>query len=112
MRSILLVAMLVCCARLPAQEQELTPAPEPPPLPPRVESGEVLEPDITIVQRREEIVYEYRVNGQLRAIKVVPRNKNFPPYYLMDTDGDGRLERRRWGLGSDVLVNSWVLFSW
>jgi hypothetical protein len=111
-RSIILVMTFLCWTELGAQEDELTPVPEPPPLPEKVESGEVLEPDITIVQRKEEVVYEYRVNGRLRAVKVVPRNEAFPPYYLIDTDGDGRLERRRWDLGTEVFVNGWVLFSW
>ena len=71
-----------------------------------------MDPDITIIQRREETIVEYRVNGRLRAIKVVPENKDFPPYYLVDTDGDGRLETRREGPTEQILINSWVLFSW
>ena len=94
------------------QPADLIAVPEPPPIPSRVESGEVMEPDITITQRTDEILVEYRYAGRLVAIKVIPRNRDFPPYYLVDADGDGNFEARRNELGPDVLVNSWVLFSW
>nr|VFJ97639.1 MAG: Protein of unknown function (DUF2782) [Candidatus Kentron sp. H]VFJ98172.1 MAG: Protein of unknown function (DUF2782) [Candidatus Kentron sp. H]VFK03228.1 MAG: Protein of unknown function (DUF2782) [Candidatus Kentron sp. H] len=102
---------LLFSAHLPAQseDKELQPLPEPPPLPPRVESGEVMEPNVTIVQGKQHTIHEYRVNGRLYAIKIVP--KNAPPYYLIDTDGDGTLDHRG-GLSGDLIVPQWVLFSW
>lgn len=93
-----------------SQEPALPDAPEPPTLPQRVQSGETLEPDVTIIRRREETVTEYRVNGKLRAIKVQPNNA--PAYYLVDSDGDGRPESRRDGFGEDILIPQWVIFSW
>ena len=90
---------------------DLQPAPEPPPLPARVESGEALEPDVRIVRRDEATVTEYRVNGQLRAIKVEP-DGDLPPYFLYDTDGDGRLDQRRARFDPDLLIPSWVIFRW
>ena len=89
---------------------DLEDVPEPPPLPEPVKSGEVLEPEVTIVRRERSTVYEYRVNGQLRAIKVVPDRGR--PYFLVDADGDGRLETTRSALAPDFLVPAWVLFSW
>ncbi len=86
------------------------PIPEPPPLPQRVQSGEPLEPDITIIQKKQETVTEYRLNGRLYMIKVTP--KRGYPYYLVDADGDGRLETRRDALAPGFLVPAWVLFSW
>ena len=38
-----------------------------------------------------DVVSEYRVQGQLRMVRVQPRNG--PVYYLMDTNGDGRLDQ-------------------
>jgi len=107
-----LLALLLLAGPVLAQERpaDLEPVPEPPPMPEPVQSGEPLEPDITIIERPHETVVEYRQSGRLRAIKVVP--KNAPPYYLVDADGDGRFENRSHELGSDVWVNAWVLFSW
>ena len=81
-----------------------------PPPPPSVHSGETLEPEITIVQRRDALVYEYRVGGRLIAVKITPAGGI--PYYLVDIDGDGDLESRRDDLASEILVNTWVLFTW
>jgi hypothetical protein len=37
-----------------------------------------------------DVVSEYRVAGQLRVVKVVPARG--PTYYLIDSNGDGRLD--------------------
>jgi len=37
-----------------------------------------------------DVVTEYRVQGQLRMVKVVPVRG--PTYYLVDRDGDGRMD--------------------
>lgn len=94
------------------QPADLVAAPAPPPIPSRIESGEIMEPDITITTRADETLVEYRRAGRLVAVKVIPNNDSFPAYYLIDGDGDGRLETRTRELGPDFLVNSWVLFSW
>ena len=107
-------ALLLACTVAAVEGQappELQPAPEPPPLPPQVRSGEALEPDVRIVRKGQSTVTEYRVNGRLRAIKVQP-DGDFPPYYLYDTDGDGRLDQRRARFDPDLLIPRWVIFSW
>ena len=91
---------------------DLIAVPEPPPIPARVQSGEILEPDITITAREDETIVEYRHAGRLLAVKVIPKDDRFPAYYLVDADGDGLLETRSHDLGPDILLNSWVLFSW
>ncbi|HCD27266.1 MAG TPA: DUF2782 domain-containing protein [Gammaproteobacteria bacterium] len=61
-------------------------------------------PDVVISASDEEVVYEYRQNGQLRMIQVVPSWGK--PYYLVPKDptrSDGDLER------VDGLVPSWRL---
>lgn len=67
-------------------------------------------PDVTIVQGADRMISEYRIHGRLYMIKVTP--KKGPPYYLVDTDGDGNLETRRSELTQDMLIPSWTLLEW
>ncbi len=90
--------------------ERLDDVPEPPTLPDPLESGEAIEPEITIIRREDVIVEEYRINGQLYMAKITPAVG--PPYYLIDHDGDGRLETRMDHILNDVVVPQWVLFSW
>jgi len=69
-----------------------------------------LAPKVTITRDQQNLVEEYRMNGQLYMIKITP-SKGLP-YYLVDADGDGLLESRRNELAPDVMVPSWVLFRW
>ncbi len=62
-------------------------------------------PDVTLIASEERTVYEYRQNGQLRMIKVVPSFGR--PYYLVPRDptqGFGDLEQAR------TLVPEWVIW--
>lgn len=93
-----------------AQESAATPVEEVEP-PPPVRSGETLDDaDITIVRTPDETRYEYRVGGKLVGIRVEPVVGI--TYYLVDTDGDGDMERSSNPYGPGFYVNSWVLFSW
>jgi hypothetical protein len=67
-------------------------------------------PDVTIIQGRDKTIAEYRIQGRLYMIKVTPRKG--PPYYLVDTDGDGNLETHRSELTEDLLIPSWTLLEW
>ncbi|RNF82365.1 DUF2782 domain-containing protein [Montanilutibacter psychrotolerans] len=40
-----------------------------------------------------DVIEEYRIVGQLRVVKVIQRVG--PTYYLIDHDGDGRLDSRQ-----------------
>ncbi len=92
----------------------LEPVPEPPPSPRGVQSGEAIplgEPQITIFRRGENLIKEYRLNGHLYAIKITPDGS--APYYLIDMDGDGHMEKQI--LDNDnaqVVVPMWVLYRW
>lgn len=68
------------------------------------------EPEVTIIQRDHDSIEEYRLQGRLYMIRVIPRRG--VPYYLVDTDGDGNLETRRNDVGEDLLVPNWTLFRW
>lgn len=86
-------------------------APEPPPLPAEGEVPEPeFEPEVTIIQKRDATIEEYRIRGRLVAARVIP--KRGAPYYLVDADGDGNLETRRSELGPDFLVPGWILKRW
>ncbi len=63
-------------------------------------------PAIVIRPGEQEVFYEYRVNGQLMEIKVVPEVG--PEYYLVPADGGGWIRETE----SDMLVPSWVIFRW
>ena len=53
-----------------------------------------------------DVVTEYRVAGQLRMVKVVPVRG--PTYYLVDRDGDGRMDPAK----GEVPTTWFKLFSW
>ena len=62
-------------------------------------------PDVVIIAEDDKMIYEFRQNGQLRMIRVVPNVGK--PYYLVPRDptqSDGDLQR------VDALVASWVLW--
>ncbi|MGE0079793.1 MAG: DUF2782 domain-containing protein [Thiohalomonadaceae bacterium] len=84
-----------------------SPAETPAPPPDTVE--ELVEPQVTIIRREHETIEEYRVSGQLYMVRITPRSG--PPYFLIDTDGDGSLETRRNEL-SNPEIPQWVLFRW
>lgn len=82
----------------------------PPPPPPSVQSGETLEPEVTIREKGEDIITEYSINGRVYATKITP--KKGKPYYLIDRDGDGVLETRESDIQGTPNVPQWILFSW
>jgi hypothetical protein len=54
----------------------------------------------------DDVFYEYRVNGELVEIKVVPGVG--PAYYLVPAEGGGWIRESE----TYLLVPSWVLFRW
>jgi hypothetical protein len=72
-------------------------------------TGDSVEPDITIRAEGDQLIYEYRVNGQLYMIRIQPQFG--PPYFLIDTDGDGIMDIRN-NSPRDISIPQWVLFSW
>jgi len=111
MKRLILSTAFVATVSLPAAarsgtESEVYPAlPEPPP----VYQGETVEPEVTIIDTGQERIYEYRVRGQLYMVKVQPQAG--PPYYLLDTTGDGQPDTRKDRVWDNALPQ-WLLFSW
>jgi len=109
----LLYALLCLTASVWAQDPadgEFAAVPPSPDIPDPIQSGQAIEPEVTIIRTEESVVEEYRINGQLYMVKITPSVGR--PYYLIDTDGDGNLESRRSTLGSGTVVPQWVIFEW
>jgi hypothetical protein len=77
---------------------------------PEVESGEVIEPDITIIEQEDKTIRQFSVNGQVYMVQIIPAG-GAPPYYLLDLDGDGMMDVRRDG-PDDIAVPQWVILRW
>jgi hypothetical protein len=110
-----LSVLLLSAASVQAAE-DAPPAPVPPP-PAMSDSSDgsntvdevpVLKPDITIRQEKEQTVEEYRINGRLYKVKIIP--KHGKPYYLLYPNGpQGQPIRRELG---ELQTPYWVIFSW
>ncbi len=77
---------------------------------PQAKEAPSAQPEVTIQRRNNGVVEEYRMNGKLYMVRVVP-TKGLP-YFLIDTDGDGDLETRRNNMDSGIMVPGWVLLRW
>ncbi len=105
---LLLVTLLMTLSQLQAQAQNRVR--QPVNAVPEVQSGEVIEPEITIIEQEDRTEHRYSVNGHVYMVKIVPGG-SAPPYYLLDLDGDGMMDVRRDGPG-EIAVPQWVLFRW
>jgi hypothetical protein len=83
-----------------------------PPAAPSEQEQETLQPEVKIIQREDRTVEEYRINGRLYKIKVIP--KVGPPYYLVDRNGNGSFETVPGGDGPEpeLMIPQWVLIRW
>jgi len=83
-------------------------------IPPAKQQGlvgeEGIQPEVTIIKKKDGTVEEYRIRGRLYMVKITPSKGK--PYYLLDRDGDGELESRRNELDPSILIPSWILLSW
>ena len=62
-------------------------------------------PDVVIIAEEDKMIYEFRQNGELRMIRIVPTFGK--PYYLVPVDstkGFGDLQR------VDALIPNWILW--
>ncbi len=88
--------------------------PPPPPLPPDIplEATQVAPDSVRIIQTPQgpARIEEFRRSGQLWMVKVTPAVG--APYYMVDSDGDGRPDTRRDIVGDGVVPTMWNLFSW
>ena len=85
-----------------------TPLEEAPP-PPLVKEDLSLQGKVTIVKKGDDTIEEYRLNGKLYKMRVVPAKG--PAYFLVDPKGDGNFSRVD-GPTSKIAVPTWVLIEW
>lgn len=105
---VVVAALLGLPGVLMADDREAVEAPPPPPV---VQSGQAIEPEVTIREAPRETVYEYRVGGKLVMVKVQPKG-GLPPYYFFNQDNDPELEYSAVHPSRAPNVNQWVLFRW
>ncbi len=98
--------LLLMSANVAFADNELA---KPPTIPEPLADGESIEPEVTIMRIEDRIVEEYRANGQLYMVKVIPRVGL--PYYFVDTDGDNHLETTGYELAPPE-IPAWILFEW
>lgn len=104
------ILLLLPTLSLAASETEPVAMPEQPELPQPVQSGEEMQPDITIIRKGKETIQEFRRNGQIYMIKIVPQVG--PAYYMLDTNGDGKMDVKKNDLDKNTDINQWLLFEW
>lgn len=75
----------------------------------KTDSASPPDPDIRIVRKADAVMEEYRFNGQLYMVKVVP--KVGKPYYLYDHEGNGTMIKQDES-PSHIEPPRWTLFSW
>ncbi|MFB9885975.1 DUF2782 domain-containing protein [Balneatrix alpica] len=88
MRTLLFAALLACSSVVAVADEAID------------------EPKIVISHSEDKTFYEYRVNGEVVEIKVVP--KEGKPYYLVPLQGKGLVRRDE----SSLRIPKWVIFQW
>ncbi len=68
------------------------------------------EPEVTIIKRKDSVREEYRHNGKLYMVKVIPTVG--PAYFYIDQDGDGVWETNYSNRDSTPKVPQWVILNW
>jgi hypothetical protein len=105
-----LMLLLSAAGSAPAQDEPgmlSLPTPEVPSGP--YPGDSVGAPEVTIRETETEVIYEYRVKGRVYMVKIDPIIG--PPYYLLDTNGDGTLDVQEQDV-PDMALPQWLLFSW
>jgi hypothetical protein len=109
LRIFLLIALGFAQPALSENEAPV-PVPDQPEVPPKVQSGQPMEPDVTIIRRGQETIEEFRRDNRVYKVVVTPAIG--PAYTLYDRDGDGNLDVRDSDLKTGLRINQWTLFSW
>lgn len=103
MASLMAYSLGVLAKDLPADLQPLEEVPPPPVI--GNEKGDE-KPEITVIQKGDDKVEEYRIGGQLYMMKVTP--KHGVPYYLHKEDQDGGWVNV--GPNPPLVIPKWTIF--
>ena len=99
-----ILPLILALANAPAAE---APIPEKIPSPPSDENV----PTVNIrVEENGDRVEEYRDSGRLTMVKITPANGK--PYYLLDTNGDGKLDKADGEANGGIAPVYWEIYSW
>lgn len=112
--SIIFSALLALAAQdAAATEKSAEPAAKEAPVPEKI-PAKTGDDDTTSVKIRTrdngDIVEEYRQGGIVTMVKVTPTRGK--PYYIMDNNGDGRLDRADAEAAGGVVPVSWIIATW
>lgn len=66
------------------------------------------EPEVTIIQQDNTTIEEYRINGFLYAVRIVPEKGK--PYYLVRAEGQG--EDFYHSAKPKLRIPSWEIYTW
>jgi hypothetical protein len=108
----LLNLLFLCCIAVTAQAADGAKLPDWQPVPPPPvfeDNGQRsdFEPQITIIQKSDMLIEEYRSGGLLYLVKITP--KIGPPYFLIDETGNGNFIRRDGLGGSNLSPPQWII---
>jgi len=115
-KTLLMVIFLLVLAPLAQALQSEAPPPppmrEPAPLPPKVQDrDDQIEPQVIIRREEDRSVEEYSSGGVVYMIRVIPDIG--PPYFLIDTTGDGDFDSRfQHGQIDPVYPAHWKVWEW
>ncbi|NDY95041.1 DUF2782 domain-containing protein [Wenzhouxiangella limi] len=106
--------LLLMAAPLLAQDPPDDPAPPPPPipepLPPKIQDpDDQIQPQVVIRREEGRTVEEYSIGGAVYMVRIVPAAG--PPYYLIDTTGDGNFDSRHDHM-EPVRPAHWKIIEW
>jgi len=72
------------------------------------QEDDYFEQQITIIEGEHVNRAEYRVGGQLRAVKIIPEHA--PAYFLVDQNGDGEFSNVELLRQQSMKISRWVIF--
>jgi uncharacterized protein (DUF4415 family) len=83
------------------------------PIPKKIPAKATPKDDVSVRIRTNDngdVVEEYRQGGRVNMVKVTPARGK--PYYIMDNNGDGRLDRDDAEAAGGIVPVSWIIAEW